>query len=210
MLLSLWSLVNKDHMVHGMLPLEYNHYVVRKPRPRGGATTGQRPQLGLLWHKHCFLGRLIRSPGVPKERGVGVLEEEIGVWNSQGGGKDNFFFFFSTFLGLINIKCVWVFFFFFFSLSLERMITQLNLNSVKERKWKKVAQSCPTLCDPMDYSLPGSSIHGIFQARILEWIAISFCRRSSRPRDSTQISRIVGRHFTIWATRKGLTQFKLC
>ena len=114
MLLSLWSLVNKDHMVHGMLPLEYNHYVVRKPRPRGGATTGQRPQLGLLWHKHCFLGRLIRSPGVPKERGVGVLEEEIGVWNSQGGGKDNFFFFFSTFLGLINIKCFWVFFFFFF------------------------------------------------------------------------------------------------
>ena len=47
----------------------------------------------------------------------------------------------------------------------------------------EVAQSCLSLCDPMDYSLAGSSIHGIFQARILEWGAISFSRRSSRPRD---------------------------
>ena len=41
----------------------------------------------------------------------------------------------------------------------------------------EVAQSCPTLCDPMDCSLPGSSVHGIFQARVLEWIAISFSRK---------------------------------
>ena len=40
--------------------------------------------------------------------------------------------------------------------------------------WSEVAQSCPTLCDPIDWSLPGSSVHGIFQARILEWVAISF------------------------------------
>ena len=57
---------------------------------------------------------------------------------------------------------------------------------------------CPTLCDPMDYSLPGSSVHGIFQAKILEWVAISFSRRSSQPRDRTQVSRFVGRRFTIW------------
>ena len=44
----------------------------------------------------------------------------------------------------------------------------------KRRKWSEVAQSCPTLCDPMDCSLPGSSIYGIFQARVLEWAAISF------------------------------------
>ena len=69
-------------------------------------------------------------------------------------------------------------------------------------KWREVAQSCPTLCDPMDCSLSGSSIHGIFQARILEWLAISFSRRSSRPRDRTQVFRIVGRRFTIWATRE--------
>ena len=65
-----------------------------------------------------------------------------------------------------------------------------------------VTQSCPILCDPMDCSLPGSSVHGIFQARVLEWVAISFARRSSRPRDRSQVSLIVGRHFTIWATRK--------
>ena len=47
----------------------------------------------------------------------------------------------------------------------------------------EVAQSCPTLCDPMECSLPGSSVHGILQARVLEWVAISFSRGSSRPRD---------------------------
>ena len=45
-----------------------------------------------------------------------------------------------------------------------------------------VSQSCPTLCDPMDCSLPGSSVHGLFQARIPEWVAISFSRGSSQPR----------------------------
>ena len=54
----------------------------------------------------------------------------------------------------------------------------------------------------MDRSLPGSSVHGIFQARILEWIAISFSRGSSWPRDWTQVSRTVGRCFTVWATRE--------
>ena len=66
----------------------------------------------------------------------------------------------------------------------------------------EVAQLCLTLCDPMDCSLPGSSVHGIFQARVLEWVAISFLRRSSWPKDQTQGSRIVGRRFTIWATRE--------
>ena len=61
------------------------------------------------------------------------------------------------------------------------------------------------LCDPMDCSLPGSSIQGIFQARILEWVAISLSRGSSWPRDRTQVSRIVGRRFTIWAAVKDLT-----
>ena len=49
----------------------------------------------------------------------------------------------------------------------------------------KSLQLCPTLCDPMDCSLSGSSVHGIFQVRILEWVAISFSRRSSWPRDQT-------------------------
>ena len=61
----------------------------------------------------------------------------------------------------------------------------------------EVAQSCLTLCDPMDCSPPGSSIQGILQARILEWVAISFSRGSSRPRDRTQVSRIGGRRFNL-------------
>ena len=65
----------------------------------------------------------------------------------------------------------------------------------------EVAQSCPTLCDPVDCTLPGSSIHGIFQAIVLEWIAISFSRGSSRPRDRTQVSHIAGRRFNLWAIR---------
>ena len=61
----------------------------------------------------------------------------------------------------------------------------------------EVAQSCPTLCDPMDCSLPGSSVYVILQARILEWVAISFSSRSSQPRDETQVSCIVYRCFTV-------------
>ena len=60
-----------------------------------------------------------------------------------------------------------------------------------------VAKSHPTLWDPMDYSPPGSSVRGILQARILEWVAMSFSRRSSQPRDRTQVSCFAGRFFTI-------------
>ena len=63
-------------------------------------------------------------------------------------------------------------------------------------------QSCLTLCDPMDCSLPGSSVHGILPARVLEWVAISFSRGSSQPRDRTQVSHIVGRGFTVLGTRE--------
>ena len=67
-----------------------------------------------------------------------------------------------------------------------------------------VAQSCLTLCSPMDCSLSGSSVHGILQARILERVAIPFSRRSSRPKDWTQFSCIAGAFFTILATREAL------
>ena len=65
--------------------------------------------------------------------------------------------------------------------------------------WKKekVAQSYPTLCNPMDYSLQGSSDHGLLQARILEWVAIPFFRGSSQSRDWTQVSCTEGRFFII-------------
>ena len=57
-------------------------------------------------------------------------------------------------------------------------------------------------------SLPGSSVHGIFQARVLEWVATSFSKESSQPRDPTQVSHIAGRRFTAWAIREALPCFK--
>ena len=65
-----------------------------------------------------------------------------------------------------------------------------------------VSKSCPTLCDAMDCSPAGSSVHGILQARILEWVSISFSRGSSQPRNWTWVSCIAGRFFTNWAMRE--------
>ena len=65
-----------------------------------------------------------------------------------------------------------------------------------------VAQSCQTLCNPMNCSLPTSSVPGVSQARILEWVAMPSSRGSFAPRDQTQVSCIAGRFFTVWATRK--------
>ena len=65
-----------------------------------------------------------------------------------------------------------------------------------------VTQSCLTFCDPMDCSPPGSSVHGILQARILEWVSVHFSRGSSWTRDRTRVSCVAGRFFTVWATRK--------
>ena len=65
----------------------------------------------------------------------------------------------------------------------------------------EVAQSCLTPCNPMNCSPPGSSIHGIFQARILEWVAPPFSRGSSWTRDQTWVSHLSGRFFTIWTTK---------
>ena len=81
------------------------------------------------------------------------------------------------------------------------------------RMWKcesEIAQSCQTLCDPMGCSLPGSSVHGIFQERILAWFAISFSRGSSRPRDWTWVSHNVVRLFTFWANREALLMSYMC
>ena len=71
-----------------------------------------------------------------------------------------------------------------------------------------VARLCLTLCDPMDCSPAGSSVCGILQARILEWIAISYSRGSSRPRNWTCISCIAGRLLTAWTTREVLVACK--
>ena len=86
--------------------------------------------------------------------------------------------------------------------------TKLSIEVLTTIAWKKKVKlkslSHVWLCNPMDCSLTGSSIHGIFQARILEWVAISFSWGSSRPRDRTQVFCVSGRLFTIWGTRETL------
>ena len=80
------------------------------------------------------------------------------------------------------------------------------------RKWQPILvllpgkfhrqRLCLTLCNPMDYSPPVSSVQGIFQERILEWVAISFSRGFSQPRDRTQVSCTAGGFFTLWVIRE--------
>ena len=83
-----------------------------------------------------------------------------------------------------------------------QVVFQQNTASV-QLQWKsefdsklEVAQSCPTICNPLDYI-----VHGILQARILEWVAVPFSRVTSQPRDRTQVSCITGIFFTSWAIR---------
>ena len=94
------------------------------------------------------------------------------------------------FLNLLSLNsCCWI----------QAISEVLELSCESE---SEVAQSCLTLCDPMDCSPPGSSVHGIFQAGVLEWVAVSFSKGSSQPRDRTQVSHTAGRCFTVWATRE--------
>ena len=88
-------------------------------------------------------------------------------------------------------------------------INSLHLNA----KWNTilsvlccclVTKSCPALCDPMDYSSPGPSVHGISQARILEWVAISFSWKSSQHKDQTHVFCIISRFFTTEPPRNPL------
>ena len=67
--------------------------------------------------------------------------------------------------------------------SLPAELPGKSLNIIERKKESEVAQLCPTLCDPMDCKLPRSSVHEIFQTRVLEWVAISFSRESSQTRD---------------------------
>ena len=88
------------------------------------------------------------------------------------------------------------------ALTCYMFIPEANGVQCTDHNQKVKVKSCPTLCNPMGCSLPGSSIHGISQARVLEWVAISFSRGSSWPRGRTQVSHIAGRRFTTWATRE--------
>ena len=82
----------------------------------------------------------------------------------------------------------------------------LKTSTLSLHCWCEVTQSCLTLCNPMNCRVTGFSVHGILQARIMEWIAIPFFRGSSQPRDRTLVSCITGRFFTIWATKQNISR----
>ena len=86
---------------------------------------------------------------------------------------------------------------FLLPVSVISLLIGIVVNGCIHYSESEVAQSCPTLCNPVDCSLPDSSLHGILQARILEWVAISFSSGSSQPRDRTQVSHIAGRRFNL-------------
>ena len=140
-----------------------------------------------------------------------LILESRSYWSHQ---SEFFFFFFFCFfwnnLSHIGINGFWIYIKTPITLPRPRLsprgIFKLSYQFLWKESESEVAQSCPTLFNPMDCSLPRSSIHGIFQARVLEWVVISFSRGSSRPRDWTQVSRIVDRCFTTWATREVLNQ----
>ena len=87
----------------------------------------------------------------------------------------------------------------FFTDWATREATDLLISKLFVKVKVKIAQSCPTLCEPMD-----DKVHGILQARIPESVAFPFSRRSSKPRDQIQVSCVAGRFFTSWARREAL------
>ena len=90
--------------------------------------------------------------------------------------------------GLILLQNLYI----FKQVSESHLVSPHLVNSLKV----KVTQLRPALCNPMDRGPPASSVHGILQAKILEWVAIPFSEGFSRPRDQAQISHIAGRFFT--------------
>ena len=104
--------------------------------------------------------------------------------------------------GRIHVSCIgrWI---------LYHWVTREAPENLQSVRWERLVmykvldtQSCLTPCDPLDCIPPDSSFHVILQARILEWVAIPFCRRSSWLRDRTWVSCISGRFFTFWAIRE--------
>ena len=86
----------------------------------------------------------------------------------------------------------------------RRIWASNHIQGNRDKVEVKVAQSCPTLCDPMFYT-----VHGILQARILEWVAFPFSRGFSQPRDQTQVSCIAGRFFIYCAMREAKSSTKI-
>ena len=169
-----------DYTVHGILQAWIPQWVAF-PFSRGSFQPWDPTQISHI------AGRFFTTElqGKPKNTGMGSLSLLQRVFPTQKPNQ-----------GLLHCRRI------LYQLSYEGSPQYMMASMCDEVKWSEVAQSCPTLCDPMDCSLPGSYVHGILQARILEWAAVSFSRGSSRPRDWTRVSCIGGRRFNLWATRE--------
>ena len=133
---------------------------------------------------------------------VSCIGRQILIHWATGVAQRWFFFFFFSICGIYILCIEWGFIFLsnyldFYFLHLLRKPPDSLLPTPSTE-----CVSCSALCSPMGYSSPGCSVQRIFQARILEWITISFSWGTSLPRDWTQVSCIAGRSLSIWATRE--------
>ena len=158
--------------------------------------------------QECWSGLPFPSPGNLPDPGIepgspALQDRFFTIWATK------VLYLTLTELGRSAILDTW----FFFTRNISRPIyfPISSLSFYYLIKWSevKVTQSRPTLCNPMDCGLPGFSVHGILQARILEWIAIPFSMGSSQLRDQTQLSHTAGVFLTTWATRESrITSYK--
>ena len=165
----------------------------------GVVRSGPASQLGSIRHSHCPTSL---QPWPPSNRKIDYVLQSSGPPYSEL----MILYFFSLYIlepaGLNGTSRVeWNQSFTELAL-VQKQRSQCSLFFVLESEGISLSVM-PTLCDSMDYSSPGSSVHGIFQARIQEWVAIPFSREYSWPKDQTWVSCIVGKLFTIWATREG-------
>ena len=146
----------------------------------------------MISHKQAFLGRTeclvyFKMVGFFSDIYCGNLVELLSGGKSHNGGSSSNFW-------ILELS----------TLSLQQFVNHGSDYSIPALVpvCVLITQSRPMFCDLMNWSPPGSSVHGILQARILEWVAIPFSRGSSWPRDWTCVSCIAGRFFTVWVTKK--------
>ena len=131
----------------------------------------------------------------------------FGLARSQDSGKKRLWSF--LFCGFASLVLFWIKSFCFSVLNSSSALSlkSWTSNSVKVKMKVLATQLCLTLCDPMDCSPPGSSVHGILQARVLESVAILFSRGSSRPRDPTWVSCTAGRLYHLNHRGSRITEY---
>ena len=147
----------------------------------------------------------VRSLGQedPLEKGMATHSSILALripWTEEPGGLKS--------IGLQIVGHNWSNLVCSHSLELGNDCSKDSYSSPMQKKWNESHSVVSDSCDPTDCSTRGFSVHGILQARTLEWVAISFSRGSSRSRNQTWVSCITGRFFSDWALREALTWYE--